>query len=402
MTESAAPRRHREPGEQPARAHHDMGGVAKFLCEPIDTGAHALTAFDREVDAIRGLLGAKGVMSVDELRRGIEAIPEAEYHALSYYQRWIRSIADNLMARGVITPAELAAPRLGGVSGRFAPGAAVLVRDDWPEARGPVHIRTPALPARPPRHRRAPPGRLRQPGGPGVRPAGRPPAAVSRRVRGRRDLARTARQRPSFSWRCSSHGCSRPDPVARGERPAAAGGARPAGGQGRADPGGHRRAHPQHRPGQPGAGRPHGGPRLDRPGVSRADAAGRHRGRGAGSASRCAACPRWACWPTRPGCTTWWYARCAAATRAPCSAIRRSGSSRPATAPVPCATRRACWPNGGPSCRRAPPIRVVDSTADYRWMVLPLRPAGTEGWPEDRLAALVSEGDMIGVTVPRA
>lgn len=47
-------------------------------------------------------------------------------------------------------------------------------------------------------------------------------------------------------------------------------------------------------------------------------------------------------------------------------------------------------------------IRVVDSTADYRWMVLPLRPAGTEGWAEDRLAALVSEGDMIGVTVPRA
>ncbi len=91
------------------RAHHDMGGVAKFLCEPIDTGAHALDDFDREVDAIRGILGAKGVMSVDELRRGIEAIPEAEYHRLSYYQRWIRSIADNLLARGVITEAELRA-----------------------------------------------------------------------------------------------------------------------------------------------------------------------------------------------------------------------------------------------------------------------------------------------------
>ena len=45
-------------------------------------------------------------------------------------------------------------------------------------------------------------------------------------------------------------------------------------------------------------------------------------------------------------------------------------------------------------------IRVVDSTADYRWMVLPLRPAGTETWTEDRLAGLVREGDMIGVTVP--
>jgi nitrile hydratase len=47
-------------------------------------------------------------------------------------------------------------------------------------------------------------------------------------------------------------------------------------------------------------------------------------------------------------------------------------------------------------------IQVVDSTADYRWMVLPQRPEGTEGWSEDRLAALVREGDMVGVTVPKA
>jgi nitrile hydratase len=45
-------------------------------------------------------------------------------------------------------------------------------------------------------------------------------------------------------------------------------------------------------------------------------------------------------------------------------------------------------------------IRVVDSTADYRWMVLPQRPAGTEGWDAARLAGLVREGDMIGVSVP--
>jgi hypothetical protein len=45
-------------------------------------------------------------------------------------------------------------------------------------------------------------------------------------------------------------------------------------------------------------------------------------------------------------------------------------------------------------------IRVVDSTADYRWMVLPLRPSGTEVWSEERLASIVREGDMIGVTVP--
>jgi nitrile hydratase len=47
-------------------------------------------------------------------------------------------------------------------------------------------------------------------------------------------------------------------------------------------------------------------------------------------------------------------------------------------------------------------LQVVDSTADYRWMVLPLRPAGTDGWTEDQLAAIVRAGDMIGVTVPSA
>ncbi len=45
-------------------------------------------------------------------------------------------------------------------------------------------------------------------------------------------------------------------------------------------------------------------------------------------------------------------------------------------------------------------LRVVDSTADYRWMVLPLRPAGTDGWTEAQLAGIVREGDMIGVTIP--
>ena len=91
------------------RASHDMGGVSKFMCEPVDTEPHAFTDFDREVDAIRQILGAKQVVSVDELRRGIEAIPEAEYHRLSYYRRWIRSLTDNLLRKGVITEAELKA-----------------------------------------------------------------------------------------------------------------------------------------------------------------------------------------------------------------------------------------------------------------------------------------------------
>jgi hypothetical protein len=98
-----------ETESNPARAHHDLGGIAKYMCEAIDTEPHELSEFDREVDALRQILGLKRLMSVDELRRGIEAIPEAEYHACTYYQRWIRSIADNLLRKGVITAAELEA-----------------------------------------------------------------------------------------------------------------------------------------------------------------------------------------------------------------------------------------------------------------------------------------------------
>jgi nitrile hydratase len=41
-------------------------------------------------------------------------------------------------------------------------------------------------------------------------------------------------------------------------------------------------------------------------------------------------------------------------------------------------------------------IRVWDSTAETRFIVLPMRPAGTEGWSEERLAALVTRDAMIG------
>ena len=46
-------------------------------------------------------------------------------------------------------------------------------------------------------------------------------------------------------------------------------------------------------------------------------------------------------------------------------------------------------------------IRVVDSTADYRWMVLPMRPAGTDGWSAEKLASIVTRDALVGVALPR-
>ena len=46
-------------------------------------------------------------------------------------------------------------------------------------------------------------------------------------------------------------------------------------------------------------------------------------------------------------------------------------------------------------------IRVWDSTAEVRYLVIPQRPAGTEGWSEERLADLVTRDSMIGTGLPR-
>lgn len=47
-------------------------------------------------------------------------------------------------------------------------------------------------------------------------------------------------------------------------------------------------------------------------------------------------------------------------------------------------------------------IRVWDSTAEVRYLVIPERPAGTEGWSADRLASLVTRNSMIGTGLPLA
>jgi nitrile hydratase len=47
-------------------------------------------------------------------------------------------------------------------------------------------------------------------------------------------------------------------------------------------------------------------------------------------------------------------------------------------------------------------VVVHDSTADVRYMVLPMRPPGTEGMDEEELAHLVTRDSLVGVNVPRS
>jgi nitrile hydratase alpha subunit len=47
-------------------------------------------------------------------------------------------------------------------------------------------------------------------------------------------------------------------------------------------------------------------------------------------------------------------------------------------------------------------VRVHDSNADMRYVVVPMRPAGTDGWSEGELARIITRDSLVGVTLPRA
>ncbi|HVL72531.1 MAG TPA: nitrile hydratase subunit alpha [Beijerinckiaceae bacterium] len=61
---------------------------------------------------------------------------------------------------------------------------------------------------------------------------------------------------------------------------------------------------------------------------------------------------------------------------------------------------RAVLAEFGVSLPETTRIRVWDSTAEIRYLVVPMRPEGTQGWSEERLAALVTRDCMIGTGLP--
>ena len=84
---------------------HDMGGRPNN--DPIDQSEHVLMDWERRIDSIRGVLGDKGLVGVDELRRAIEGLPPERYQSLSYYERWAEAVESLLIEKGVLTAAEL-------------------------------------------------------------------------------------------------------------------------------------------------------------------------------------------------------------------------------------------------------------------------------------------------------
>lgn len=89
------------------RSHHDMGGLPAGSVERVERDYEA---WEKRIDALMTLLiRDRKLMRVDELRRGIEALAPDVYDRLTYYERWIASIAAVLVEKGVLDRAALEA-----------------------------------------------------------------------------------------------------------------------------------------------------------------------------------------------------------------------------------------------------------------------------------------------------
>jgi nitrile hydratase len=89
------------------RAVHDRGGWPTD--DPIDRREHELADWEVLMDAIAHSLSARGLMNVDEMRRGIESMDPAAYESAGYYERWLFAAETVLGEKGVLTPGELGA-----------------------------------------------------------------------------------------------------------------------------------------------------------------------------------------------------------------------------------------------------------------------------------------------------
>lgn len=86
---------------------HDRGG--RPTDERIDRSEHELADWEVRTDALVGALSLRGLMNVDEMRRGIESMAPEEYERASYYERWLYAAETILVEKGVLAEGELEA-----------------------------------------------------------------------------------------------------------------------------------------------------------------------------------------------------------------------------------------------------------------------------------------------------
>ena len=81
-----------------------MGGDAAGT---VPSGEHDFALWEKRVDALMMIATAKGHFTVDSMRRVLEDMAPSAFEEMSYYERWVASLNQNLIEAGVYTPAEL-------------------------------------------------------------------------------------------------------------------------------------------------------------------------------------------------------------------------------------------------------------------------------------------------------
>jgi nitrile hydratase len=279
------------------RSHHDMGG------EPagkVERKEHDYAEWERSIDAINvllwGIKDGRRLMSVDEHRKNIEALPDADYDSLSYYEKWIVSTAGTMVEKGLVRAEELGEYKpLQMMEGRLRE---VLI--------GKGYVTQQAIDAEVEAMR----GRTPERG-----------AKVVARAWVDADFRKSLLQNGTVA--CESLG-------------------------------------------------------LDVPALKLVAV------ENTPEVHNVIVCTLCSCYPRMLlGIPPDWY---------------KSFAYRSRMVKEP----RKVLAEFGLSVPEKVAIRVHDSTADMRYLVLPMRPAGSEGWDEARLAAIVTRNCMIGVDVPRA
>jgi hypothetical protein len=92
--------------DEAGRSWHDMGGLPGG---EIDRAQHDYALWEKRVDALLVLCTEKGLFTVDGLRRALEDMGPEAFETRSYYERWVESVARNLIEAGVISIEDLRA-----------------------------------------------------------------------------------------------------------------------------------------------------------------------------------------------------------------------------------------------------------------------------------------------------
>ncbi|MGE0626527.1 MAG: nitrile hydratase [Hyphomicrobiaceae bacterium] len=86
------------------RGPHDVGGLP---AGPVDSSTHNLTFWEKQIDAVRAVVGSKGIYRTDENRRFVESLGHEAYEKLAYYERWTAALMRGLIEKGVLTQDEI-------------------------------------------------------------------------------------------------------------------------------------------------------------------------------------------------------------------------------------------------------------------------------------------------------